>query len=45
MQEVFKVTGKEIHLKYKDGKGINQTESTKPKSPIDSLGIDINIIE
>ena len=45
MQEVFKITGKEIHLRYKDGKCINQVEQNKPKSPIDSLGIDINIIE
>jgi len=41
-KEIFKITGKEIHLKYKDEKTNNKPEK---KSAIDDLGIDINIIE
>jgi len=44
MQEIFKATGKEIHVKYKDGKAPKEVTNT-PKSPINDLGIDINIIE
>ena len=42
VKEIFKITGKEIHLKYKDGK---QKDKPEKKSAIDDLGIDINIIE
>ena len=46
MQEVFKATGKEIHLKIKDSKAAGKETTTNvPKSPIADLGIDINIIE
>ncbi len=43
--EIFKITGKQIHLKYKDlTKEENKTESKKTSS-INDLGIDINIID
>ena len=45
MQEIFKATGKEIHIKYKDGKAPAKETNNVPKSPISDLGIDINIIE
>ena len=45
MQEIFKATGKEIHVKYKDGKAPSKEVTNTPKSPINDLGIDINIIE
>ena len=46
-KEIFKITGKEIHVKFKDGKSISKSSSGggTPKSPIRDLGIDINIIE
>ena len=45
-QEVFKATGKEIHLKIKDPKAANkEVANNTPKSPISDLGIDINIID
>jgi DNA polymerase-3 subunit gamma/tau len=47
-KEIFKVTGKEIHLKFKDGKTVSNPSSQgggNSKSPINNLGIDINIIE
>lgn len=45
MKEIFKITGKEIHLRYKDGKTNNKTEIKNSKSSIKDLGIDINIID
>ncbi len=46
-KEIYKITGKEIHVKFKDGKSIQKSTSGvgTPKSPIRDLGIDINIIE
>lgn len=46
-KEIYKITGKEIHLKFKDGKNMSKTTTSggTPKSPIRDLGIDINIIE
>ena len=45
-QEIFRVTGKEIHVKLKDPKAANKSADTNiPKSPIAGLGIDINIID
>lgn len=47
-KEILKATGKEIHFKYKDGKTSTKTNSSgggNAKSPINDLGIDINIIE
>ena len=45
-QEIFKATGKEIHVKLKDPKAANKdTTNNTPKSPIAGLGIDINIID
>lgn len=47
-KEIFKATGKEIHFKYKDGKTATKATSSgggTSKSPINDLGIDINIIE
>lgn len=46
-KEIYKITGKEIHVKFKDGKNMqkNTNDSVTPKSPIRDLGIDINIIE
>ncbi|MBR3613768.1 MAG: DNA polymerase III subunit gamma/tau [Clostridia bacterium] len=45
-QEVFKATGKEIHLKLKDPKATNKEQvQNAPKSPIADLGIEINIID
>ena len=41
IMQIFKATGKEVHLKYKDTKNQNK----QPKSPIGDLGIDINIID
>ena len=41
--QIFRATGKEVHLKYKDTKG--KTSDNTPKSPIGDLGLDINIIE
>ena len=46
VQEIFKATGKEIHVKLKDPKSATkEVQNTTPKSPIDGLGIDINIID
>ena len=46
MQEIFKATGKEIHIKLKDGKLASKSVASQdPKSPIKDLGIDINIID
>ena len=45
-QEIFKITGKEIHFKLKDPKATNKDiVNNTPKSPIAGLGIDINIID
>ena len=45
-QEIFKATGKEIHIKLKDPKAASKdTANNTPKSPINDLGIDINIID
>ena len=47
-KETFKATGKEIHFKYKDSKTVAKATSSggdSSKSPINDLGIDINIIE
>ncbi len=44
VREVLKIAGREIHLKYKDGKNMEKTQE-KSKSAISDLGIDINIIE
>ncbi len=46
-KEIYKITGKEIHLKFKDGKNMQKATNSggAPKSPIRDLGIDINIIE
>lgn len=45
-QEVFRVTGKEIHLKIKDSKAESKdTTNNTPKPQINDLGIDINIID
>ncbi len=45
-QEIFKATGKEIHIKLKDGKLASKPNtSQETKSPIKDLGIDINIID
>lgn len=47
-KEIFKATGKEIHFKYKDGKNAIKSTSSGggiTKTPINDLGIDINIIE
>lgn len=41
---IFKVTGKDIHVKYKDLKATGNTE-TIANNPINDLGIDINIID
>ncbi len=43
VMQIFRATGKEVHLKYKDTKG--KKEEKQVKSPIGDLGIDINIIE
>lgn len=45
VKEILKVTGKEVHLKFKDLKNEPKSETIKPESPISDLGIDINIIE
>ena len=45
VQEIFKATGKEIHIRYKDGKNPVKEQNVEPKSPIKDLGIDINIID
>ena len=42
--EILKVTGKQVHLRYKDLKKENNSQS-KAKSSINDLGIDINIID
>lgn len=44
VREVLKIAGREIHLKYKDGKNAEKAQE-KSKSAISDLGIDINIIE
>lgn len=45
-QEIFKATGKEIHVKLKDPKAASKDAANNtPKSPIAGLGIDINIID
>ena len=45
-QEIFKATGKEIHVKLKDPKTTAKDVSNNiSKSPITGLGIDINIID
>ncbi len=42
IKEIFKVIGKEVHLKYKDLKSTSKKELNKS---INDLGIDINIID
>lgn len=42
--EIFKATGKEINIKYKDTKNKQSTKVEKG-SPIKDLGLDVNIIE
>ena len=45
-KELYKITGKEIHLKFKDVKNMAKTtNNSNTKSPIKDLGIDVNIIE
>jgi DNA polymerase-3 subunit gamma/tau len=45
-KEILKATGKEIHFKYKDMKNVAKTATQEnSKSPINDLGIDINIID
>ena len=43
IMQIFRATGKEVHLKFKDTKGKNVPK--KSESPIGDLGIDINIID
>ncbi len=43
IMQIFRATGKEVHLKYKDTK--QKSTETKNSSPIGDLGIDINIID
>ena len=43
IMQIFRATGKEVHLKYKDTKG--KPTQKKSDSPIGDLGIDINIID
>ncbi len=45
IKEIFNITGKEMHLKYKDGKKISNPQDTNSASDIGGLGIDINIID
>lgn len=45
VKEILKITGKEVHLKYKDLKNAPKAETSKTSSPINDLGIDINIID
>ena len=46
MKEIFKLTGKEIHLRYKDLKeSSNKTDNNSSTNSIGDLGININIIE
>ena len=42
---IFEETGKQWHYKLKDGKNSEANNSQKSSSPIDNLGIDINVIE
>lgn len=42
---LFKETGKQWHIKYKDAKATNQVSSNTNENPINSLGLDINVIE
>ena len=46
-KEIFKITGKEIALRYKDLKNSSNQEAQANNSinPISDLGIDINIID
>ena len=46
VKEIFRFSGKEIHLRYKDLKTeSNKSEETSSNNTIDNLGIDINIID
>ena len=45
IKEILKITGKEVHLRYKDLKNVSQAKENRPSSPISDLGIDINIID
>lgn len=46
MKEIFKLTGKEIHLRYKDLKSSsNKAETKGSQDSINDLGININIID
>ena len=42
---LFKETGKEWHIKFKDAKMIKQVSSSTNENPINNLGLDINVIE
>ncbi|MCI8310324.1 MAG: DNA polymerase III subunit gamma/tau [Clostridia bacterium] len=43
---LFRETGKQWHIKYKDGKNSKKIVETKTyENPIDNLGLDINVIE
>lgn len=43
--EIFKITGKQIHLKYKDLKKEGNKAENNSQSSINDLGININIID
>ena len=43
--QIFKATGKEVKVTYKDVKGKRKGGTQNTKSNMDDLGIDINIIE
>ena len=47
INEIFKITSKQIHLKFKDSKNSSTIKNQTNSSPnsISSLGIDINIID
>ena len=45
VQALLEETGKEWHIKYKDGKNAETTVQTNNDNPINNLGIDINIID
>ncbi len=45
IMQIFKATGKEVKVTYKDVKGKRKGGTQNTKSNMDDLGIDINIIE
>lgn len=46
IKEIFRFSGKEVHLRYKDLKAdSNKSESVASDNTINNLGIDINIID